>query len=133
MPDMPNGGGVMKPTLERDGMPHALEFIGSALLRSLDGVSWVSAWISIEIVDKGVVQRAQRYRSEPGGPERDFDLIDPIAVAKAVESFRDEMVQQGHPKWIGLVLKLHSTGDYQFEYRYPDSGPSRLIDQDDVI
>ncbi|MCG3133916.1 MAG: hypothetical protein HMLKMBBP_01183 [Planctomycetes bacterium] len=108
-------------------MTHEFEFIGSRLMQSLDGVSWSSAWISFEIVDQGVIRRSQRFRPETGGSERDFRLIDPIGVAKVVESLRDEMAQQGYPRWSGLVIKLHPTGDYQFEYRYPDSGPSHLL------
>jgi hypothetical protein len=102
----------------------ALELIGSRLMHSLERLSWASAWISFEIIDAGVVQRSQRYRPESGAPERDFRLIDPIGVAQAVELHRDEMVKSGLPRWVGLVMKLRPTGDYQLEYRYSDSGPS---------
>lgn len=108
-------------------MAHAFEFIGSRVVQSLHGVSWATAWISLEIVDKGVVRRTQRFRPLSGGPDRDFQLVDPIGVARAVESLREEMLQQGAPRWIGLVMKISETGDYQFEYRYHDSGPSRLL------
>lgn len=111
-------------------MSDAFEFIGSRLIQSLSGVPWTSAWISFELVDRGVVQRTQRYRPTSGSKELDFRLVDPIGILNVLESLRNKMVQQGHPRWVGLVIRIQPTGDYQFEYRYPDSGPSRLINSD---
>lgn len=105
----------------------ALEFIGSRVLQSLERVPWVSAWISVELIGAGVGRRRQAYRPDPDAPEQDFRLIDPIGVLTAVETLRNEMVEHGLPRWTGLVMRIRPPGDYEFEYRYPDSGPSRLV------
>src|SRR5262245_27836492 len=96
------------------------QFIGSRIAQSLDGIQWESAWLSLEILETGVVRRTQRYRSNSSASESDFKLLDPIGVATAIESLQLAMLQRGLPKWVGVVLRLRESGEYRVEYRYSD-------------
>ena len=97
--------------------------IGAVIAASLEGTDWTSAWLSAAIIDRGVLQSMQAYSDGRDATEREFDLIDPTGVMRAVEFLHASMVAQGFPRWTGIVFRLSPSGEFKVEYSYGPPPP----------
>ncbi len=92
--------------------------IGSAIVDSLQGVNWRTAWLWASIVEPGVMDRRQRYVDGGDGVERDFVLRSAMRVMDAVEAHLAETSAKGFPVWSGLTFRIDSSGEFNVEYSY---------------
>jgi hypothetical protein len=92
--------------------------IGGAIVESLQGVNWRSAWLWASMDEPGVMSRRQRYVDDGDGIEKDFVLRGAMRVMSAVEAHAAETAAKGFPAWSALTFRLDRSGEFKVEYEY---------------